>query len=155
MFNFPDTMLFQFTTSPFFYVSWTNNYIDNKAKCRHLKNWSVKGLCGWCLSELIDWRYGQSCWYFRHSFVNCCPLTFSLVQLPPPLSCVKVQRIQTVCGWEGVGGVESCWSLGDHILQEVNTVSDQIQKLQNCKNSQTKNLADKHLQQSPFTGHFF
>ncbi len=31
------------------------NLIDTKAKCRHL------------------WRYSQSCWYFRPSFVNCCP----------------------------------------------------------------------------------
>ncbi len=27
------------------------NYIDTKAKCRHLKNWPVKALCGRCLSE--------------------------------------------------------------------------------------------------------
>ena len=25
------------------------NYIDTKAKCHHLKNWPVKGLCGRCL----------------------------------------------------------------------------------------------------------
>ncbi len=25
------------------------NYIDTKAKCRNLKNWPVKGLCGRCL----------------------------------------------------------------------------------------------------------
>ncbi len=43
------------------------NYIDTKA------NWPVKGLCGKCLSEFIDWRYSQSCWYFRPSFVNCFP----------------------------------------------------------------------------------
>jgi hypothetical protein len=24
----------------------------------------------WCLIELIDWRYSQSCWYFRPLFVN-------------------------------------------------------------------------------------
>jgi hypothetical protein len=30
------------------------NYMDTKAKCRHLKNLTVKGLCGWCLSEFID-----------------------------------------------------------------------------------------------------
>jgi hypothetical protein len=26
-----------------------------------------------CLSEFIYRRYTQSCWYFRPSFVNCCP----------------------------------------------------------------------------------
>jgi hypothetical protein len=30
------------------------------------------GLCGRCLSEFLGWRYSQSCWYFRPSFVNCC-----------------------------------------------------------------------------------
>ncbi len=35
--------------------SWTSqvvlfNYIDTKAKCRHLKSWPVKGLCGRFLS---------------------------------------------------------------------------------------------------------
>jgi hypothetical protein len=28
------------------------------------------------------------------------PLTCSLIQLYTPLPCVKVQHIQTVCGWE-------------------------------------------------------
>jgi hypothetical protein len=36
------------------------NYKDTKAKCRHLKNRIVKGLCGRCLTEFIDWRYRQS-----------------------------------------------------------------------------------------------
>ncbi len=36
-----------------------------------------------------------------------------------PLPCVKVQYIQTVCGWEGVGVLSS---VGDHILQEFNTL---------------------------------
>jgi hypothetical protein len=48
-------------------------------------------------------------------------LTFSLVQLPPPLPYVKVRYMQTVFGCEGVGGIESCWR----------PYSEQIQKLQN------------------------
>jgi hypothetical protein len=47
----------------------TFNYRDTKAKCRHLKNWPVKGLCGRCLSEYIDWIFNQSCWNFRNSFL--------------------------------------------------------------------------------------
>jgi hypothetical protein len=43
----------------------------------------------WCLIEFIDWRYSQSCWYFRPSFVNysIAPLTLSLVSshLPVPV----------------------------------------------------------------------
>ncbi len=38
----------------------------------------------------------------------------------PPLPCVKGQFIQTVCGLEVVGGFES---VGDHILQEFNTLN--------------------------------
>jgi hypothetical protein len=34
--------------------------IEGNAKCRHLKKWPVKGLCGRCLSEFMDWRYSQS-----------------------------------------------------------------------------------------------
>jgi hypothetical protein len=36
------------------------NSIDTEAKCRQLKKWPVKGLCGRCLSEFIDWWYSQS-----------------------------------------------------------------------------------------------
>jgi hypothetical protein len=38
--------------------------------------------------EFIDWRYRQSCWYFRPSFVTCCPanLLFGST-LPPPSLC--------------------------------------------------------------------
>jgi hypothetical protein len=66
-------------------VSLTSHNIDIKAKCRHLKNWTVKGLCGRCLSEFIDRRYSQSCWYFRPSFVDCFPSTL-LSGSPLPLS---------------------------------------------------------------------
>jgi hypothetical protein len=47
------------------------NYIDTKAK--YHQNLPVKGLCGRCLSEFIDWRYFQSYWYFLPSCVNCYP----------------------------------------------------------------------------------
>ncbi len=36
-----------------------------------------------CLIEFIDWRYSQSCWYFRTLLWTSAPLTFSLVHLPP------------------------------------------------------------------------
>ncbi len=71
------------------------NYVDTKAKkCRHLKKFTRKGRC---LSGVTDWRNRQSCWYFRPSFVNCCPFNLSLIQL----------------------GMLS--SVRDHILQEFNT----------------------------------
>ncbi len=59
----------------------------------------------------IDWRYSQSCWYFDPAlFVNYCPSTFSLVQLPFPLPCVnKYRSIQCVTGGRGSGCVESIY----------------------------------------------
>ncbi len=89
------------------------NYIDSKAKCRHLKNWPVKGLCGRCWSEFIDWRYSPSCWYFRPSFLNFCPSNLrsgsTLPPSPPSLCevyCIVYTRTQCVRGWEyGVLGL--------------------------------------------------
>ncbi len=56
-----------------------------------LKKLSCKGTSvGRCLSEFIDWRYNQSCWYFRPSFVNCCPsnlLSGSSLRPSPPSLC--------------------------------------------------------------------
>jgi hypothetical protein len=66
------------------------------------KKFTCKGTLRQVFIRVLDWRYSQSCWYFRLSFVNCWPSNLSLVQLP----CVKVQYMKTVCGWEGVGGVE-------------------------------------------------
>ena len=78
-----------------------------------------------CLTDFIDWRYIQSCWYFRSSFVNCCPLTFSPVQISS-LTCVNkytVHYTYTVCK----GG--RVWGSGPQ--------------------------TDKHLLQSPFTCEVF
>jgi hypothetical protein len=83
------------------------NYIDTKAKCRHLNKIPVKGLRGRCLSEFIDWRYSQSCWYFRPGSWTVAPLTFSLVKtllpLPPPSLCEQVycMHVYSVSGYRG------------------------------------------------------
>ncbi len=61
--------------------------IDTKAICLYLKKLTC--LCGRCLPEFIDWRYSQSTWYFRPSFVNCYSSNpFSNSTLPPP-PCVR------------------------------------------------------------------
>jgi hypothetical protein len=137
---------------------WLINYIDTKAKCRHLKNLPVKRLYGGCLSEFIDWRYllyNQSCWYFRLSFVNCCPSNLLSASTLPPSSflCVKVQYIQTACGWQGVGVLSP---VADHILQEFNTLyPTKFTTYKIARPPQTKTLewrgpqTDKHLLQSP------
>jgi hypothetical protein len=74
----------------------------------------------WCLIEFIQ----LVMMVFRPRFLKyIAPLTFLSGSTPtplPPIPKVKVQYIQTVCGWEGTGGeVLSC--VGDYILQEFNT----------------------------------
>ncbi len=88
--------------------------IEVNAKCRHLKNWHVKGLCGRCLlngdSQFL--AYIQSSRYLKPSFKICtlpiAPLPFSLVQLSP-LPCVKNYTVHMYivhytlwAGWYGV-----------------------------------------------------
>ncbi len=90
------------------------------------KKLACKGTLGLCLSEFIDWRYSQSCWYFRTSFVNCCPsdlLSDSTLPTPSPFSVlisILYTRIQCVRG---------VWGSGPK--------------------------TDKHLPQTPFKGKFF
>ncbi len=69
-------------------------------------DWPVKGLCGSCLSECIDLRYSQSCWYFRPSFVNCCRsnlLSGSTLTDSPPSLCQSTVYTDSV-RLRGVGG---------------------------------------------------
>ncbi len=78
------------------------NYIDSKAKFRHLKNWPVKGL----RQVLIDWRYSQSYWYFRPSFVNCCPFNILSGSTLPPIPFLEkvycTVNTYTICKGGGV-----------------------------------------------------
>ncbi len=79
------------------------DYIDTKAKCRHLNNLHVKGLCGQCLSEFLE--FGGTISHVGISdpaLWTVAPLTFSLVQLslssPPPPVWISMlyTRIQCV-----------------------------------------------------------
>ncbi len=157
-----------------------NNYKDTKTKCRlkeitisqthgrnNYKDTKTKCRLNWGLIEFIDWRYYQSGWYFRPSFVNYCPSNLSLVHLPhpspPSLSQITVYKDSVWLGGGEGGGSLSC--VGDQILQEFNTLFmiDQIQNLQNCYlySPQTKTqegrgpLTNKHLPQSPLQVNFF
>ncbi len=79
--------------------------VGTKAKCRHLK----KLTCRRTLRQVfIDWRYctDTHVGIFDPALWTIPPLTFSLVQISPVS---KYSILQTVCGWDGVGGVESCW----------------------------------------------
>ncbi len=105
------------------------NYKDTKAKWRPLKKLTCKGIYGRCLSEFIDWRYSQSCCYFRPSCVNCCPsnLLSGSTPSPHPLPCVNKYTVYTYTVCNGGGGVGGS--------------GPQTEK--------------HHLPQSPFTGKFF
>jgi hypothetical protein len=85
-------------------------YKDTKNKCRLY----------WCLIEFIDWRYSQSCWYFRPSSVNYCFSNLLSGSPSPPLTPSQSQSAVYSDGvWLGEGGgVLSC--VGDHILQVFN-----------------------------------
>ncbi len=94
------------------YIVIHKHWVDTKTKCRHLKNWPLKGLWGRCLSELIDRRYSQSCWYFWPSFVNCCPSNLlSGSTIPPPFLCVNKYTVHT---YKVFKGGEEVWGSGPH-----------------------------------------
>jgi hypothetical protein len=135
------------------------NYKDTKSKFRlHL-----------CLIEFINWRYSQSCWYFRPSFVKYCPcnlLSGSPPPVPPspfPKSKYNIYR-QSVSGkgwWKGGG----CWVVLETIFCRSLTLcfwpdSEPTKLLYHPKH---KNLGGegawlrqiKHLPQRTFTGQFF
>jgi hypothetical protein len=51
-----------------------------------------------------EWRYSQTCWYFRPSFLNCCPSNLppgSTLQPPPRPPCVNNYSVYTykVCNF--------------------------------------------------------
>ncbi len=93
----------------------------------------------WFLIEFIDWRYTQSCWYFKLLLWTSAPITFSLVHLPSlPVWISTGVCIYTVCNtggrdrvvWRAYTGVIHC-------------VFDQIPNLQNCFTTPNKNLGGK------------
>ncbi len=94
------------------------NYVDTKVKCRHKENWPVKVICGKCFTEFIGWRYSQSCWYYQHSFVTCCPSNLlSGSTLPPYPFHVWISILFTCTQYVGGGG-EGFGVLG---LRQINT----------------------------------
>jgi hypothetical protein len=79
---------------------------------------TCKGTLRQVLIKVYRLRFSQSCWYS----LNVAPLTLSLIKLSPlplfPVSKYSIFR-QCLAGRVGVG-VLSC--VGDHILQEFNTL---------------------------------
>ncbi len=69
------------------------NYI-----CRHLKLLTCNGTLrhAFITVYFINWRYSQSCWYFRPSFVKCCPANLlSGSTVPPPPFPVLISILYT------------------------------------------------------------
>ncbi len=118
----------------------------------------MKGLCGRCLSEFIDWRCNQPYWYFRPSFVNWGPSNLLSGLTPPPFHVMKYsiyRHCVTGRGWRVLKPVE------DHILQEFNILclsGFRTHKIADHPKQKPRRErgpeADKHLPQSPFTGKF-
>ncbi len=73
----------------------------------------------WCFIEFLDWRYSQSCWYFRPLLWTVAPLP-SLWPPPPLPPSQNKPTVYTDSVWLWGGGVLSC--VVDHILQEFNTL---------------------------------
>jgi hypothetical protein len=108
----------------------------------------------WCWIELIDWRYCQSCWYFRPLLWTSPPLTFSLARLTPfPVWIKKGVCIYTVCNRERGGG----WVVWRaYTVQELYTIciwpdSDPTKLLYHPRGPQK----DKHPPPGPITGQFW
>ncbi len=82
------------------------------------KDTKTKSRLYWCLIEFIVWRYSQSCWYFRPSFVNFCPSNLlSRSPLPPPPFPKSKYSIYRQCVAGSRWGMLSC--VGDHNRQEL------------------------------------
>ncbi len=92
-------------TSIQYVEAWTNYlYRHQSKKMSSSKKLICKRLCGRCLSGFIDWKYSQSCWYFRPSFVNFCPSNLFSGSNPPPIPYVNMFTVYTYTVCKG-GGV--------------------------------------------------
>ncbi len=83
-----------------------NLKIDTKAKCRHLKKLTCKGIL-WQVFIKVYRLETQLCWYLRPSFVNCCPfnlLSGSTLPLPCVNNRISLLYTRIQCIEEGVMG---------------------------------------------------
>jgi hypothetical protein len=76
--------------------------------------------------------------------VYCCPSTFSLTSLPPPLPKLNVQYTQTVCVCGGGGGGVELYC-GPYSAGVLRSVSDQIQNLPNCSTTLNKMTSEDDI----------
>jgi hypothetical protein len=81
------------------------NYLDTKAKCRHLKKITCKEI----LRQVFIRVYRLEIQSVNPALWAVAPLTFSLVLLSPPLPVSKYSIYSTNSVWPGGGG--GCWVL--------------------------------------------
>jgi hypothetical protein len=91
------------------------NYIDNKAKCRHLKKFTCIGTLRQVFIRVYKLLIRSLMLVFRPSFVNCFPsdLLSGSSLPPPPLPCVnKYYIVYTFAMCKLGGGVYRVLGLG-------------------------------------------
>ncbi len=137
-----------------------NKCIDIKAKSRYKKIWQCEGtLLRQVFIKVCRLEIQSVMLVFSTHLCELLPLKPSFWFNFPPLPCIKVQYIQTVCGLEGVGVVESCWR--PYPAEVLHSVSEQIHTDKIARPPHTKTMerrgpqTDKHLPQSPCTGQSF
>ncbi len=101
-------------------MTWTNNYKDTKAQMSSLLVFNR-------VYRLENWRYSQSCWYFRPLLWTSTPLTFSRIHPSlSPLPWVNKYRgmhfigIYTVCNMGG-GGDRVVWRTSTKVIHRFRT----------------------------------
>ncbi len=153
-------------TSPFLlFLRIKIRLIEGNAKCRHLKKFTCKGTLRQVVIRVYRLEIANFLCTVSHVGIfdlalwTVAPLSFSLVQLSAPLP--PSQYKQTMCGWEGVGGVESCWRLYIFCRSFNTLYLTRFKTYKTARQPETKTKegrgtqTDKHLQQSPFTGQLF
>jgi hypothetical protein len=113
----------------------------------------------WCLIEFVEWRYSQSCWYFRTLLGTSAPLTFSLVLSPviPPPHVFMFSTIHTACNGGGGEGNQVVWrsSTGVYTAYLTRFRTYKIALPLQTKTSEGRGPErDQHLPPNPFTGQF-
>jgi hypothetical protein len=98
------------------------NYIDNNPKCPHLRKLTCKGTLRQVFIRVYRLEIQPVMLIFSTQLsVNCCPLTFSLVQLSPspPFPVSKYSTLRQCVAGKGWGVLSP---VGDHILLKFNAL---------------------------------